>query len=178
MTESDFRFVRDAVIQIAEHGWKLLPLYTLNGLTGNYQHREFDASQELESIADLILTKSHAHHRRQSAVSSFRFGGDTDDLPQAELVCEATNRRRETMLHDPLTQRAVADRNVYLKVALESYGKAAAMAERHASVILADSGNYACGCSQPPEVAEFYKHFFAMPSDAVIRLRSSAEVHN
>ena len=165
MTESDFKFVRDAVIQIANHGWKLLPLYWFNGLTGNYQHREFDASQELDSIADLFLTKN----RRQSAESRM----PSSRMPSFRLLAsKATKQRRATMMQDPLTQRAVADRNVYLKVALEWYGKAAAMAERHASAILAADGNYACGCSQPHDVAEFYKFFYAMPSDAVTRFRS------
>ena len=166
MTESDFKFVRDAVIQIANHGWKLLPLYTLNGLTGNYQHREFDASQELDSITDLLLTKMKIKNRRQSAESRM----PSSRTPSFRLIASKATDRRETMMRDPLTQRAVADRNVYLEVALEWYGKAAAMAEQYASAILADNGNYACGCKQPNDVAKFYKCFYTMPSDALARL--------
>ena len=204
MSESDFMFVRDAVVQIANHGWKLLPMYTLNGLTGNYQHREFDASRELESIADLVLTQKVQHefhpqlesrikpsqsliteviHEYGSFMSresfrrpSFLFASEAE-LPHAELVSASTDLRRSTMMKDSLVQQAVVDRNVYLPVASKVYDNAATMAERHARAILSDdcNGNYMRGCEQPVDVAEFYKCFYSMPSDALARLRSGGK---
>ncbi|KAG8181065.1 hypothetical protein JTE90_014777 [Oedothorax gibbosus] len=40
MSNSDIEFILESVSQVAEHGWKLLPLYSFNPETGEWKHKK------------------------------------------------------------------------------------------------------------------------------------------
>lgn len=48
-------YVRHAVLQIAEHGWRLLPFYTMDPCSGQFAHRTFQRLYLLRSLAELDL---------------------------------------------------------------------------------------------------------------------------
>ena len=56
-------FVRQAIMQIANDGWKLLPLYHQNPLTGQYVHRSFKAHNTLRRLSELEFGVGSARYR-------------------------------------------------------------------------------------------------------------------
>lgn len=53
LDESEFQFIVDAVMQIASHGWKLLPFYRLDTQSGQYIHRTFDRYDNLRLMTEI-----------------------------------------------------------------------------------------------------------------------------
>ena len=53
--------------QIATHGWKLLPQYTLDTSTGQYKHRDFDNAVNIRSMAEINITREPDHLNRAPA---------------------------------------------------------------------------------------------------------------
>jgi len=56
-------FVRRAIVQIASDGWKLLPFYHQNPLTGQYVHRSFKAHDSLRGLSELEFGVGSVRYR-------------------------------------------------------------------------------------------------------------------
>lgn len=56
-------FVRRAIMQIADDGWKLLPFYQQNPVTGQYLHRSFKAHATLRTLSELEFGIGSACYR-------------------------------------------------------------------------------------------------------------------
>lgn len=51
MDQEEVDYVIDAIEMIAEHGWKLLPLYATGWASGTYVHRSWNSNDELSWIS-------------------------------------------------------------------------------------------------------------------------------
>jgi len=51
--EAEAQFIRDAVLQIASDGWRLLPFYKISPLSGQFHFRAFERLDTLRSLAEL-----------------------------------------------------------------------------------------------------------------------------
>lgn len=63
ISEEEAAFIRDAVVQIARHGWVLLPFYKLSPASGQYEHLAFQRQDSLRHLFELKLAPSHASYR-------------------------------------------------------------------------------------------------------------------
>lgn len=61
--DAEAKFVRDAVLQIATDGWRLLPLYQINPRSGQFVHRSFERLDTLRSLAELDFDDSSCIYR-------------------------------------------------------------------------------------------------------------------
>ncbi len=65
-------YVTEAVRMVAKDGWKLLPLYTFNPDTAEWEHRMFTPSTQRMWLSDLTVGRvdaDHASHRHRTAES-------------------------------------------------------------------------------------------------------------
>ena len=58
--DAEAKFVRDAVLQIATDGWRLLPLYQIDPRSGQFVHRSFKRLDTLRSLAELQFDDDRA----------------------------------------------------------------------------------------------------------------------
>ncbi|KAF4739788.1 hypothetical protein FOZ62_016445, partial [Perkinsus olseni] len=54
MTPEEVAFVADAILWIADNGWKLLPSYTFKTASGEWHHIKRDDRQRLRSLSDAL----------------------------------------------------------------------------------------------------------------------------
>ena len=66
-SDAECRFVADAVLWVAEHGWKMLPVYLLNPETGEWRHRDrqVHAEKERERGGSERKKKKEARERKK-----------------------------------------------------------------------------------------------------------------
>jgi len=61
--DAEAKFIRDAVLQIASVGWRLLPLYQINPKSGQFVHRSFERFDTLRSLAELQFLGDACRYR-------------------------------------------------------------------------------------------------------------------
>lgn len=61
--DAEAKFVRDAVLQIATDGWRLLPIYQMNPRSGQFVHRSFERLDTLRSLAELQFDDNACRYR-------------------------------------------------------------------------------------------------------------------
>jgi hypothetical protein len=59
MSEATFAYIVDAVHLVADHGWKLLPLYRFDPVSGLWRHCA-DSAEERPSLSDLLTATTAA----------------------------------------------------------------------------------------------------------------------
>lgn len=79
--EAEAQFVRDAVLQIATHGWRLLPYYQIDPKSGQFTHRSFERHDALRSLAELEFVRDGCTFRVPCQ--------DTAPLDHAKVLEEA-----------------------------------------------------------------------------------------
>jgi len=74
--DNEAHFIREAVLQVAEHGWRLLPLYVIDPASGQFIHRSFDSKAGLRSLDEHSLgatnLESHRVEARNSSPRTYR----------------------------------------------------------------------------------------------------------
>jgi len=82
--EEEADYVRHAVLQIAEHGWRLLPFYTMDPCSGQFAHRTFKRLNLLRSLAELDLQPGSCTFRVPCQDTSPM--NHADELRRAEAI--------------------------------------------------------------------------------------------
>ena len=99
IAEATFQFILDAVHFVAEHGWKLLPLYDFNPITGLWRHRDGrpEPTTTLRDISYEDGTMEYSsHHAREPERVLCRY------LDEARRVVQAIERDPVGLAHGPL----------------------------------------------------------------------------
>mmetsp|Transcript_14806 Transcript_14806/g.38533 ORF Transcript_14806/g.38533 Transcript_14806/m.38533 type:complete len:531 (-) Transcript_14806:61-1653(-) len=155
MTDAEVDFLVAAVCQVADEGWKLLPLYAVDPRTGTFEHRASSRAEPspLPSLRALQLSAPPSARRARHAGQPARGrragpSGGSREGPFAQVLAEA---------------QAHYDRAAELAApfAREIAGPAGDFARRDAHV-LGPGGNQ--------EASEWVQGLFAFPSDALKRL--------
>ena len=63
MDAAEADFLRRAVEQVAESGWKLLPFYEQNPASGQYSHRSFNRQDSLRLMSELHFEPGVTRYR-------------------------------------------------------------------------------------------------------------------
>ena len=98
LTEEECEFVIEAVEQVAEHGWKLLPLYAMNAKTGQFQHRSFDRMDSVDFIGGLQLSSKGWIFQKQPEVATPR----KEYLKQAMVMYDKAHEFARDYAHEIL----------------------------------------------------------------------------
>jgi hypothetical protein len=90
-------FICDAILQIAEHGWKLLPLYKMEPKTGLFIHHgsnNITSASSNHSLAHFRLSHSNSPHvtRRNQEPTKIQVDSFEDVLRYAEKIYSAGER--------------------------------------------------------------------------------------
>lgn len=92
--EATFQYILEAVHFVAEHGWKLLPLYDFNPITGLWRHRD-GRPEPTTSLRDISYDDGTMEHSSRHARE-----------PERVLRCylDEARKRVEAMERDPVAQ--------------------------------------------------------------------------
>jgi len=118
ISNEELEFICDAIKQVGEHGWKLIPFYVQEPSTGLYIHRgdnkPEDGSFSMVSLADLTLsTKPRLKSPKnppQRTAEDFRLV-----LKEAEIIYGAA----ENVLHDLIEKSNKTGHNIDIPVFTE-----------------------------------------------------------
>ena len=155
LSEEESEFIRQALIQVAEHGWMLLPLYAMKADTGQYLHRSFAPDTDIHWLSDLRLDVDRNDERKGA------------DAARAFTEQSKTSEGRAECLYR----------------AASLYSDAASLSDEFKDEILGpggdfvdcDPGLYAKGTNGDADAVDWMDRFFVFPSDALHLLNQRAE---
>jgi len=106
ISDEELKFICDAITQVGEHGWKLLPFYEQELSSGLYIHRgervkddEENNKRHMLSLADLTLSTKQLASRLTSSNPTQRTSNDYRSvLDNAEIIYGAAENKLEILL--------------------------------------------------------------------------------
>lgn len=104
MREDEVAYVREAVLQVANEGWKLLPLYAMDPRSGSWEHRcGVGMEQDVRHLSAMSLDPNPAAHAAITATHA--------KPPSFEAALKAATEiyRRAPELVGPLRKSVLAD---------------------------------------------------------------------
>lgn len=111
MDDDKLEYVLDAIKLVAEHGWKLLPLYMFNPETGEWRQKNFQVFKDRKWLGHITYTSGEMKYKVPPPVVKGPLpDSDQDCLQKARILFNQTEKTRHqlpdhTQMFDDLSQQ-------------------------------------------------------------------------